>query len=329
MKTKIDFIITWVDGNDLEWQKEKNKYLNNPHVDSKNIRYRDWENLKYLFRGIEKYAPWVNQIFFVTCGQTPEWLNTDNPKLKLINHKDYMPKKYLPTFSSHPIELNFHRIKELNEQFVYFNDDTFLTNYVTPEDFFKAGKPCEIANINPISPNEKDVVNYVFFNNTSIINKNFNKNDCIKKNIFKWINLKYGTNILRTLMSMPWNNFLGYKASHLPTSLLKSTYIDVWDKEYEKLNNTSMNKFRSKEDVSQYLLIQWQLATGNFAPRNKNFGKFYNIALNSDLYKDIEKNKYKVICINDNDLVEDFDLLKAKINSSFDKILPDKSTFEK
>ena len=26
MNNKIDFVITWVDGNDPKWQKEKNKY---------------------------------------------------------------------------------------------------------------------------------------------------------------------------------------------------------------------------------------------------------------------------------------------------------------
>ena len=26
-------------------------------------------------------------------------------------HEDYIPKQYLPTFSSHPIELNMHRIR--------------------------------------------------------------------------------------------------------------------------------------------------------------------------------------------------------------------------
>ena len=57
---KIDFVMLWVNEKDPEWQKEKNKYeqkeLNeHENVDNSKIRYRDWENLKYWFRGVEKF----------------------------------------------------------------------------------------------------------------------------------------------------------------------------------------------------------------------------------------------------------------------------------
>ena len=111
MNNKIDFVITWVDGNDPKWQKENNIVLNsNEEIDKE--RYRDWDNLKYIFRGIEKNAPWVNKIYFITWGHLPKWLNIENEKLIIVNHKDYIPKKYLPTYSSHVLELNLHRIKD-------------------------------------------------------------------------------------------------------------------------------------------------------------------------------------------------------------------------
>ena len=104
--------------------------------------------LKYWFRGVENYAPWVKQIHFVTCGHLPEWLNINHPKIHIVNHKDYIPEQYLPTFSSHVIELNMHRIPGLSEHFVNFNDDVFLTQPVKPEDFFQDGKPliCSLGN---------------------------------------------------------------------------------------------------------------------------------------------------------------------------------------
>ncbi|MBR6908270.1 hypothetical protein IKN40_07520 [bacterium] len=86
---------------------------------------------------MEKFTPWVNNVFFVTCGHYPSWLNLNHPKLKFIKHEDYIPKEYLPTFCSHTIELNFHRIKELSEHFVYFNDDTFIINHMRESDFFE------------------------------------------------------------------------------------------------------------------------------------------------------------------------------------------------
>ena len=39
-KDKVDIIITWVDGGDEKWQKEKFKYSNNSSND-----YDEWTNL--------------------------------------------------------------------------------------------------------------------------------------------------------------------------------------------------------------------------------------------------------------------------------------------
>ena len=123
---KIDFVIPWVDGSDPEWLAEKRIYK--PDMPDDAVRYRDWDILRYWFRGVEKYAPWVNKIHFITWGHLPEWMNPECKKLNIVNHRDYIPEKYLPTFSSHTIELNIHRIKGLSQQFIYFNDDTIL-NY--------------------------------------------------------------------------------------------------------------------------------------------------------------------------------------------------------
>ena len=128
---EIDFVLTWVDNTDPIWQEQFNFYKSKtPNANKSNAadvsRFRDWGLLKYWFRSIEMYTPWVRKIFFVTCGQHPSWLNTDNQRLVLVDHKDYIPKQYLPCFSSRPIELNFHRINDLSEYFIYFNDDEFV-----------------------------------------------------------------------------------------------------------------------------------------------------------------------------------------------------------
>ena len=85
---KIDFVITWVDGSDPVWRKEKNKYMGIDETEAGETRYRDMGLLKYWFRAVEAYAPWVDQIHFVTWGHLPEWLNTECPKLHIVNHRD-------------------------------------------------------------------------------------------------------------------------------------------------------------------------------------------------------------------------------------------------
>ncbi len=67
----IDFVIAWVDGSDPEWQKERDKYRGAAGESAENL-YRDWDNVPYWFRGVEKFAPWVNKIHFVTCGHLSE-----------------------------------------------------------------------------------------------------------------------------------------------------------------------------------------------------------------------------------------------------------------
>ena len=100
---KIDVAIPWVDGNDPEWQKLKDQYSEVKSADKSDSRYRDWDNLIFLFRGIEKFWPWVNRVFLITCGQKPQWLNVNCEKLILVNHSDYIPKEYFPTFNSNTI----------------------------------------------------------------------------------------------------------------------------------------------------------------------------------------------------------------------------------
>lgn len=116
---KIDFVICWVNGADEKWIQKKKSYMPLKGEDVNVNRYRDWETLIFGFRGVEKFAPWVNHIYFISDQQVPHWLNTKNSKLTIVDHTDYIPKKYLPTFSSHPIELNLHRIQRLSETFIY------------------------------------------------------------------------------------------------------------------------------------------------------------------------------------------------------------------
>lgn len=141
MSFPIDIVIPWVDGGDPAWQKLHDSYTAGKTADNTEARYRDWGTLPFWFRGISRYAPWVRTVHFVTWGHLPPWLNLSCPKLHVVKHEDYIPSQYLPTFSSHTIELNLHRIPGLAEHFLYFNDDVFLAAPTTPEDFFHRACP--------------------------------------------------------------------------------------------------------------------------------------------------------------------------------------------
>lgn len=325
---KIDFVMIWVDGSDPAWQSEYLKYKDETG-DQRVMRFRDTDTLQYWFRGVEKFAPWVNKIYFVTCGHYPEWLNMNHSKLKFVRHSEYMPEKYLPTFSSHAIELNLHRIGELSDKFVYFNDDMFLVKPVEPTDFFKDGLPCDAAVMNCFSPIKRPMF-LVPISNACLINNHFKKKDVLKKNWKKYYSLKYGKHIIKNFQYIPGKYFPGFKWYHMPTSFLKASFCEVWDAEYDLLDLVCSHRFRVLTDVNQWVIQDWQRCKGNFSPRSNKVGQYCLIDSEKVLNEAADMichSDYKMLCLNDEGM-KDFELLKSELKKSFEQLLPEKSSFE-
>ncbi len=316
----IDFVIPWVDPSDPNWQLEFAKYYKgSDDVDARIERYRDWQLLRYWFRGVELYAPWVRKIHFVTFGHVPDWLNVSHPKINIIKHEDYISEDYLPVFSANPIELLMNNIKGLSEHFVYFNDDLFLINKMLPEDFFVDGLPCDIAVSNALSPTG---ISSIILNDLTVISKHFNKRDVILNNFTRWFSPRYKEKLLRTLLLLPWPSFTGFFDPHMPQPFLKSVLDEVWDKESEVLINSCHSRFRSTNDVNQYLFRYWQLCSGKFSPSSCSNGKYFNITNENvmEICSVVLCEKTKIIVINDSDEVDfenAFDLLKYTFESKF------------
>ena len=175
MSMDIDVVVLWVDGNDPAWQAEKQKYSGKKTDDNNAAhRFRDWGLMQYWFRGIETFLPWVRKVHFVTWGHLPPFLNTDQPKLHIVRHEDYMPKDALPTFSSRALEANIHRIPGLAEHFIYCNDDMFFTRPLKAEQFFdeKTGLPrAQFCELPCIFKEYWTAYTVSFARNMSIINK--------------------------------------------------------------------------------------------------------------------------------------------------------------
>lgn len=135
----IDIVYTWVDGADPVLAAKRARYSPDKAGGEASCGlslYRDNDELRYALRSLEQYAPWVRRVHIVTDGQRPAWLDLDHPKIHLVDHRDYIPQEYLPTFNSHVIEAFLHRIPDLAEHYVYCNDDFFLTARADPAFFF-------------------------------------------------------------------------------------------------------------------------------------------------------------------------------------------------
>lgn len=337
----IDFVILWVDGADPAWLAEKEYWVAHPEqqaalscnaIDAHTARYRDWDNLHYWFRGVEKFAPWVHRIHFVTWGHLPPWLNTEHPKLHIVNHRDFIPPEYLPTFNANPIELNLHRIQDLTEQFVYFNDDFFLTAPVKPEDFFTNGLPRDALSESPVACAGKQVFNYIRVNDTAFLNRHFSRREAMRRLRSKWFSAKVPRDLVKnlTLNMLRRQDLFGLGIHHLPQPFLKSTLEEMWQLEPELLQETSAHKFRHVRDVSQFSCKHYQLLSGKFLPYNiyrngKAFCDSWDPAVAAEA---IRNSKYKMICINDS-ADTDFEAAKKATNAAFEVLLPDKSGFER
>lgn len=324
----IDMVIPWVDGADPVWRTEKELYEGKVG-DDRPVRYRDWDNLRYLFRGIEKNMPWIRKVHFVTWGHIPAWINRDCSKLNIVKHEDYIPKKYLPTFSSHPIELNLHRIKGLSEHFIYSNDDIYFLKPIQPTCYFKNGLPVDSAIQSVLKFERWDGIDHIVVNNLILLNRNFNKREVIKTMPKNWFSYKYGKRTLQNLFLSPIKNFTGFSDYHMPNAYLKSTFEEVWKKENKILDDTCNNRIRCSQDVNQWLMRYWQLASGKFIPSSPPKGKLFVIGQDDEEIKNIIVNKKcDIICLSDDSVEIDFDKEKNFINELFETIYPNKSSFE-
>ena len=327
----IDIVVPWVDGNDPAWRAERAKFRPETGSDNSEARYREWGLFQYWFRSIELYAPWVRKVHLITWGHLPDWLNTDHPKLNIVNHKDYIPQEYLPTFNAIPIENNVHRIPDLAEHFILFNDDVYLSRPTKAEDFFVNGLPVDTAVLNNVTISDTfSFMPYLALNCLGIINENYNKRTTLKRDRKKWFTPKYGKLALYNLYYWPGKNFPGFRSFHTCVPYQKSTLEEVWSKYPEMLDRSCRNKFRSREDINHYVFRYWHLAKGAFAPAKPNCAY---LTIGEDdaqaVANALVSKKYKVVCVNDDPSGLNFAEEQKRFKEIFEQRFPTPSAYEK
>lgn len=313
----IDLVYLWCDGSDPIWLEKMNKTLKTlgkePVKSALNdCRFIQSNELMFSLRSVEKYASWIRRIFIVTDEQIPKWLNLNNPKITIVNHKDIMPLEALPTFNSTAIESCLPYIEGLSEYFLFANDDMMFWNNVLPEDFFTVdGKPiCRMRQ--------------------KIYNKKY-------KHIYGYMVSK--------AYRMVKNKF-GLEAAYFPhhniDAYRKSYFIGCINTFKKDFDITTYQQFREFEAVQRSIVTYFMLANGLAKikhiekPKWNPFFKeesFYAKCLIKNL-KNLDKKDYKFICINDSEKTQDIDrafmqeILQKKFSniSSFEKSLLQKNT---
>ena len=116
-------------------------------------RFADFDQLKYTIKSIDLFAPWIRNVYLVTNGQIPTYIN--ETRVQIVTHSQiYQNTSYLPTFSSCSIEVYLSRIPNLryliwrlsinqtgfSQKFIYFNDDITLMKPTYLSDFWTVEK---------------------------------------------------------------------------------------------------------------------------------------------------------------------------------------------
>ena len=198
--------------------------------------------------------------------------------------------------------------------------------------YFQNGKPVDMLAFQPDVANIDDpVMPYIYLNNTMLLAKYFQKRPNMMKQPGAYFHIGYPpAYFLYNIMELAFPRFTGFYTVHGPSPLKKSTYETLWNLEPELLTSVCSHAFRHKEDVSQYVLREYQKLQGDFVPQNvqKLCGYFNLENQNLKLTKTIEKHKIPMVCVNDSNYAIDFEKVQKEINGALEQRLSRKSLFE-
>jgi hypothetical protein len=139
----IDLVITWVNTNDVEWNR---RYLKAIADTSDGVQHQpsvqkisDYDiELYYSVRLALKNMPWLRKIIiFSQRPQKPSWIN-EFEKVMVIHHDECGMKE---TFNGMVTTAYTSHIRDMSEHYIQMDDDVFTTQYVPPSYFFTEGKP--------------------------------------------------------------------------------------------------------------------------------------------------------------------------------------------
>lgn len=223
----IDIVFSWVDGTDVEFQRQRAKRMQSYVVgdgDDSEARYRQIDELKYALRSVYSYAPWIRNIFIATDSPRPAWL-ADHPRVTIVpSEAMFADTSVLPTHNSHAVESQLHHIEGLSEHFLYSNDDMFIGRPVQPELFFSPGgvsKFVEATTRIGLGENEPERSG---FENAARVNRAL-------------LHARFGATITRHL-------------EHCAAPLRRSVMAEMEREFPEEFRRTAASRFRSSTDIS-------------------------------------------------------------------------------
>lgn len=295
----IDLLITYVNGSDSSWVRDfiQATKCHNPTA----ARFRSWGTLKYLFRGVEKYMPFIRQIVLVVAkpSQVPVWVNKEN--VRVVYHEEFIPKKLLPTFNSCTIESFFWNIKGLSDRIIYFNDDMFPIADMDEDAFFTGNSP-NIRFTEPSSYSKRNIYHSQCRSSMDMITKALNLPTFEKGKIIR----PYHISAAMTLESMQ-------KVGEL-------CEVDIV---------ACASRLRLTNNVNQYIYSYYHYFNKTATDKCVDY-KYYELSDKNfnEIIEEILQENHQMLCLNDSDKLKDFARTRYLLDNCFAKKFPIKSRYE-
>jgi hypothetical protein len=286
----IDAVYLWVDGSDPKWIERKLAFTgaNATHGTSES-RFISRNELYFSIATLVKNAPWINRIWLVTDDQTPD-LGEFADRVAIVNHTDFIPAEYLPTFNSHVITSHLHRIEGLSEQFLYLNDDILIGRPLLPSAWFDS--------------HGRSLIRYT---RTTLPGFSVDAPDVIHQARQKTVRVAIEAGLQISMRSI----------QHGPHPLRKSVMQKMWTDFESEMVATSLNRFRTEADVVPEWLHNFIAYTGGQAVLGGKLTYAY-IVLNAKsslnkILKLVLKRPPSVVCLNDVSEIAESDRASEKV----------------
>lgn len=308
----IDLVMTWVDGADTGWLARKHAALGAGHGQppggsAASSLFRDNGELRYALRSIERNAPWFRTLYLVTDDQVPDWLDTANPRLRLVSHRELFEGiGHRPTFNSHAIAARLHHLPGLSDHYIYLNDDIFFGRPASPDLFFLSN----------------GVARFFVSKSTLPVNhaEGAPPHEQARRNAATVIEKEFGVAVT--------NNFF-----HVPVTQRRDVLTELEERFPDMFMRTWRSQFRSTTDVevNGWLHHYWAYCTGRAVPGRIRYD-YFRAAADDDTRRRmaqlLTRRDYDVFCVNDDDGSTEVERRKNVVDY-LERYFPKPSSFEK
>lgn len=254
----IDIVYTWITSNDKAYQEYREQYkkefqnteafgnvtelvseissgiqsiIRTKTSNNDCNRLSSVDEIIYSIYSVKHYMPWVNKIYVVLPeSNIPYFPKEVIHDVELITQESILPKNKGPSFNSNTIECFLDKIPNLSDNFIYFNDDVFVTRPLERKHFIDSNdNVIIIPQLFLDKPISARLISSTILNDHTVGSR---------YNCYKYIN---------KLLNEKGKDYI--MISHAPLLIKKSILQKIKAELQTELNHQLNHTFRTKNDL--------------------------------------------------------------------------------